>query len=117
PDRQIAAQLAQPSLVLAARQAPRLLDEPCAFDQLQLHALAGVALLDEIVAPALEPVGPGLDRVAPPADPVGAEARHPAVVVVERERRLLPILVLEGIEERRRELVVAVADDSDPYLD
>ncbi len=115
--RQIVEQLAQPRLELAAHPARRSLDEPSAFDQLQLHALPGVALFDEIVAPALEPVGPGLDRVAPAADPVGAEARHPAVVVVKRERRLLPILGLEGIEQRGGELVMAVAEDVGPHLD
>src|SRR5437868_3297593 len=95
----------------------RGLDDVAPPDQFEIDVLAGLALLREVLAPALEPVGPRLDRVAPASNPVRPEARDPAVVVVKRERRFPPILVLEGVVEHRLELVVAVAEQIGPYLD
>ena len=96
-----AAEFARRSRAAAPSSAPsacsyRLLDETLALDEFERDVLPGLLLLDQIGAPALEMVGPGLDRVAPAPDPVRPETRHPAVVVEERKRRLPPVLVLEA---------------------
>src|SRR5215208_2688411 len=88
-----------------------------ALHQLQRDLLAGVALLDQILAPAGELIGPRLDRVTPAPDPVGPEAGHPAVVVVKYQRRLSPGLVLEGVFQCRGNDVVAVAEYVGPDRD
>src|ERR1043166_2408282 len=88
-----------------------------ALGQFKINCLPGLALFDEVLAPALEPVGPRLDRVAPASDAVRPEARHPAVVVVKREGRFLPRLILEGVIEDGPELVVTVAEQIGPDLD
>src|ERR1051325_1203178 len=88
-----------------------------ALGQFKIERLPVLALFDEILAPALEAVGRGLDRVAPAADAVRPEARNPPVVVVKRERGFLPSLILEGVIEDGAELVVAVAEQIGPDLD
>src|ERR1051326_5374882 len=95
----------------------RRFDKAGALGQFKINCLPGLALFDEVLAPALEPVGPRLDRVAPASDAVRPEARHPAVVVVKREGRFLPRLFLEGVIEDGPELVVAVAEQIGPDLD
>src|ERR1051326_934400 len=94
----------------------RRFDKAGALGQFKINCLPGLALFDEVLAPALEPVGPRLDRVAPASDAVRPEARHPAVVVVKREGRFLPRLILEGVIEDGPELVVTVAEQIGPGL-
>src|SRR5437660_9533279 len=95
----------------------RRFDKADALGQFKIDRLPGLALFDEILAPALEPVGPHLDRVAPASDAIRPEARHPSVVVVKREGRLMPRLILKGVMEDGPELVVAIAEQIGPDFD
>src|SRR3954470_24882748 len=92
-------------------------DKAGALGEFKIDRLPGLALFDEILAPALESVGPHLDRVAPASDAIRPEARHPSVVVVKREGRLMPRLILKGVMEDGPELVVAIAEQIGPDLD
>src|SRR5438477_1864209 len=92
-------------------------DKAGALGEFKIDRLPGLALFDEILAPALEPVGPHLDRVAPASDAIRPEARHPSVVVVKREGRLMPRLILKGVMEDGPELVVAIAEQIGPDFD
>src|SRR5205085_6198018 len=95
----------------------RRFDKAGALGEFKIDRLPGLALFDEILAPALKPVGPRFDRVAPASDAIRPEARHPSVVVVKREARLLPHLILKGVMEDGPELVVAVAEQIGPDFD
>src|SRR5437660_6819918 len=95
----------------------RRFDKAGALGEFEIDHLPGLALFDEIGAPALKPVGPRFDRVAPASDAIRPDARHPSVVVVKREARLLPHLILKGVMEDGPELVVAVAEQIGPDFD
>src|SRR5438477_592595 len=92
-------------------------DKAGALGEFKIDRLPGLALFDEILAPALKPVRPRFDRVAPASDAIRPEARHPSVVVVKSEGRLLPHLILKGVMKDGAELVMAVAEQIGPDFD
>ena len=98
-------------LVGALRLGQRLLDQHPAFDQLEADVQAGVVLLHDLAAPALEQIAPRLDGVEIAAVAMHREPAGPAVVVDRRQRRLAPVgLVLGAVLDRGGDLVMAVAE-------
>src|SRR5438045_9498432 len=92
----------------------RRFDKAGALGEFKIDRLPGLALFDEILAPALKSVGPRFDRVAPASDAIRPEARHPSVVVAKREGRLLPHLILKGVTEHGAERAVAIDEQHGP---
>src|SRR5207249_9506949 len=64
-----------------------------------------------------EMIGPRFDRVSPKTDRIEAEARDPAIVVVEGHGRLAPPAALIAILYDRAQLVVTVTKQVGPDLE
>ena len=116
--RQLLDQPAERPLVGALGLLVGALDQRPALAQLEADVEPGVVLLHDLAAPALEQIAPRLDGVEVTGVALERKPPAPAVVVEERHRRLAPLgLVLRAVLDRRRDLVVTVAEDVGLDLD
>ena len=93
------------------------LDDRSALDEFELDGLICSELLFDLVAPAFEMVGPGLDGVLANSNRIEAEAGHPAIIVEKGKGCLAPLPALKSVFYGRTKLVMAVPENISPDLE